>query len=200
MELCSGRQSPIRKRKMCKTTTVPPAGIPVTVSRPSVVPSIENWYVVARKKSTGTCSIYSSWADYKAEYKQPKSSLELEDEESPEIAAFPTMVQVLGYIKIKGNQSPESMRSSPLAQSSKPTVDTTTIISGRTIPSKSSTLRKTDGGATSPSSTDSHPKRRIYKRAMETIRVIDEEVTSIATSISDCDDRSATASATERPA
>lgn len=102
---------------MCKNTDQT-VGIPVPL--PSILPPIEKWYIVARKPSSGTCSIYSSWADYEAESKSSRtrslrSLISAENEKSTiksseekELAAFPIMAQALTYIKVIGSESRSS--------------------------------------------------------------------------------------------
>ena len=144
---------------MCKNTDQP-KGIPVPL--PSILPPIEKWYVVARKPSSGTCSIYSSWSDYQAESKirSPSSSTSAEKEKSinedieeKELAAFPIMAQALTYIKAFGRNS----ESSPPLNSS-----------------ISSSLLMKNRRQLKPNKHISDPKKRLYKSSLKTIEVIGE--------------------------
>jgi hypothetical protein len=212
MELCS-EGIPKTRKKMCKNTD---ASIGITVHRSPVMPPIENWYVVARTKSTGTCSIYSSWENYLAESKPisttPSSSpsaAEKKKKKKPtvnaakaiEVAAFPTMTQTIVYIKSFDRPTPKSVSSSSLA----PSIPRNTIAGERTLPpnsppddSKSSRLQDTAAGAASDSNTSrdshlSHPyKRRLYKGARKTIQAIDEGGDCHKDSNTNNDDRAAT--------
>ena len=198
---------------MCKNTD---ASIGITVHHPPVMPPIENWYVVACTKSTGTCSIYSSWENYRAESKPilttPSSSpsaAEKKKKKKPtvnaakaiEVAAFPTMAQTIVYIKSFDRPTTKSVSSSSLASS----ISRSTIAGERIRPSnsppddsKSSGLQDTAAGAASDSDTSrgshmSHPyKRRLYKSARKIIQVIDEDDDCHNDSTTSNDDRAAT--------
>ncbi len=137
MELCSG-YSPRRSRtSMCKITDEL-MGIPVPL--PSVLPPIENWYVVGRNIKTGTCSIYSSWKNYqeKTEIAPPSASKittspngtknnkrTTEDAANTELAAFPTVAQAIAYVKNIGPQTPTTPIASAITVPSSPTTNGT---------------------------------------------------------------------------
>eukprot|EP00535_Pseudo-nitzschia_heimii_P012906 CAMPEP_0197197142 /NCGR_PEP_ID=MMETSP1423-20130617/32716_1 /TAXON_ID=476441 /ORGANISM="Pseudo-nitzschia heimii, Strain UNC1101" /LENGTH=543 /DNA_ID=CAMNT_0042650959 /DNA_START=57 /DNA_END=1688 /DNA_ORIENTATION=+ len=158
MELCSG-DSPKSRRNMCKNTD---QTIGITVPLPSILPPIEKWYVVARKPSSGTCSIYSSWSDYQAESKSSQTRFPnaaksagreksvIEDVEEKELAAFPIMAQALTYIKAIGSNS----RPSHQIESSFPPTNQRDIKANKHV---------------------SDPKKRIYRSALKTIEVIGED-------------------------
>ena len=137
MELCSG-YSPKRSRtSMCKNTDEL-MGIPVPL--PSVLPPIENWYVVGRNIKTGTCSIYSSWKNYQeqTEIAPPSASKTTtspngttrkkrttEDAANTELAAFPTVAQAIAYVKNIGPQTPTTPIASSVTVPSSPATNST---------------------------------------------------------------------------
>ena len=113
-------------------------GIPVPL--PSVLPPIENWYVVGRNIKTGTCSIYSSWKNYQeqTEIAPPSASKTTtspngttkkkrttEDAANTELAAFPTVAQAIAYVKNIGPQTPTTPIASSVTVPSSPTTNST---------------------------------------------------------------------------
>ena len=158
MELCG--DSPKRIKEMCKTTDKEPVGIPIPL--PVVLPSIENWYVATRKRGGDKWSIYASWAKYKA-----ASELStIDDAKITEVAAFPTMVQAVSYIKSTTSQSMQEPPA-PLAVSLPTSPDHNQITKG-VRPTNSAVLSRT-----APINAPGSPKRGMHEKENEASEVID---------------------------
>ena len=147
---------------MCKNTDEP---VGIAVPLPSVLPPIENWYIVARKIKTGTCSIYSSWKNYQEETEiAPPSASKTttspngtkkkkrtpEDASTTELAAFPTVAQAIAYVKNIGPQTPATpsitVESSPTTSTNlSPDDSEVANIVSRNRPSSPSRKRTAEG-------------------------------------------------------
>jgi len=137
---------------------------------------------VARKISTGTCSIYSSWENYQSESKastttspsSPKTAKKkkegIEDNDrSTEVAAFPTMAQAIAYIKNLGRQSPESTPKSKRISSVRISPATNLKVAGR---------RKDDPKSSAdaiPADDSTDRRKRNFNNEKKAIEVIDVE-------------------------